>query len=66
MSMAVPPSVRDCVDCGEKAGMQLQNVAPGTPGNIPLLYICHRCGTQLTIAPPPLQFEPTAKDYDDR
>jgi hypothetical protein len=54
--MAAPPFIRDCVDCGMKAGMKLLNVAPGTPGNIPLLYICSGCGLLLTIPPPPIEF----------
>lgn len=33
-------------------GMKLQNVARTNPVNIPLLYICQRCGTMLTIPPP--------------
>jgi hypothetical protein len=61
MSMAAPPPVRDCLDCGVKDGMKLHNVAHTAPVNIPLLYICERCGTQLTIAPPPLWFRPAAR-----
>ncbi len=34
--------------------MTLQNVAPTATVNVPLLYICRRCGTLLTIPPPPL------------
>jgi hypothetical protein len=32
--------------------MQLQNVARTPPTNIPLLYVCQKCGTTLTIPPP--------------
>jgi hypothetical protein len=32
--------------------MKLQNAAGTTPTNIPLLYVCTRCGTMLTIPPP--------------
>jgi hypothetical protein len=35
--------------------MKLQNVAPTAPTHIPLLYVCHQCGTLLTIPPPPLE-----------
>jgi hypothetical protein len=44
------PVRRDCNDCGLKGGMKLQNVAPSN--HIATLYICERCGTQLTIPPP--------------
>ena len=47
-----PAVERDCLDCGTKAGMKLQNVAGTTPTSIPLLYVCVRCGTMLTIPPP--------------
>jgi hypothetical protein len=33
-------------------GMKLQNVAHTVPINIPVLYICEKCGTMLTIPPP--------------
>ena len=35
-----------------KNGMKLQNKAGTPPINIPLLYICEKCGTMLTIPPP--------------
>ena len=38
----------------ELRGMQLQNSARSAPINIPLLYVCQRCGATLTIPPPPL------------
>lgn len=47
-----PPAERDCIDCGLKGGMKLQNVANTRPTNIPLLYVCSSCGTTLTIPPP--------------
>jgi hypothetical protein len=47
-----PPSLRECVDCGAKEGMKLQNVARTAPTNIPLLYVCTACGAMLTIPPP--------------
>lgn len=31
--------------------MKLQNVVGTHPRNIPLLYICKKCGTMLTIPP---------------
>jgi hypothetical protein len=34
--------------------MKLQNVAHTAPVSIPLLYVCERCGTTLTIPPPRL------------
>ncbi len=46
-----PPPVRDCLDCGFKDGMKLQNTAPRFPIRVPLLYICIRCGAMLTIPP---------------
>jgi hypothetical protein len=47
-----PPIARDCLDCGLKDGMKLQN-PPGLPSTrIPLLYVCARCGVMLTIPPP--------------
>jgi hypothetical protein len=49
-----PPTSRDCLDCHAKDGMQLQNSAHSAPINIPLLYVCQRCGATLTIPPPPL------------
>jgi hypothetical protein len=42
--------------------MKLQNVAGILPVNIPLLYICKRCGAQLTIPPPPLNFPESSAD----
>lgn len=47
-----PPAARDCPECGASDGMQLQNVARTPPTNIPLLYVCQKCGTTLTIPPP--------------
>jgi hypothetical protein len=47
-----PHSARDCPECQAVEGMKLQNVARTAPVNIPLLYICHTCGTMLTIPPP--------------
>jgi len=47
-----PPPTRDCLNCGRAQGMKLQNVVGTVPMNIPLLYICHACGTMLTIPPP--------------
>ena len=55
---------RDCLDCGSRDGMRLQNVAHTAPINIPWLYICKRCGTQLTIPPPPLEFPPIGKNEE--
>jgi hypothetical protein len=49
-----PSAIRDCLECGAKGGMKLQNVALTAPVSIPLLYICQRCGTLLTVPPPPL------------
>jgi hypothetical protein len=49
---AVEPArllTRDCLDCGEKDGMKLQNPS----AHFTTLYICARCGTMLTIPPPP-------------
>jgi ribosomal protein L40E len=43
---------RDCLDCGAKNGMRLQNVVPAPSVSVPALYVCDRCGTQLTIPPP--------------
>jgi hypothetical protein len=51
-----PPVVRDCLECGKKDAMKLQNVAGTAPVNIPLLYICDQCGVLLTVPPPPLVF----------
>jgi hypothetical protein len=36
--------------------MKLQNVTHTVPTNIPLLYLCARCGLSVTIPPPPLDF----------
>jgi hypothetical protein len=47
-----PKIEKDCVDCGLPAGMKLQNAAVTTPVNIPLLYVCIKCGTMMTIPPP--------------
>jgi len=43
---------RDCLDCGVKEAMRLQNVVPAPSESVPALYICDHCGTQLTIPPP--------------
>jgi hypothetical protein len=66
--MAGPDPERDCLDCGTKGGMRLQNVAATAPVAIPLLYICERCHAQLTIPPAPLSFRPTTDDFmmDDK
>ncbi len=32
--------------------MKLQNVAGTAPRNIPLMYVCERCRSTLTIPPP--------------
>jgi hypothetical protein len=45
--------------------MKLQNVAGTAPVNIPLLYICDRCGVLLTIPPPPLVFPANRAAADD-
>ena len=47
-----PPVVRDCLNCGYQNGMKLQNAAGTPPINIPLFYVCDRCGATLTIPPP--------------
>ena len=52
-----PPAQRDCLDCGEKSGMRLQNAANVASLLIPLLYICERCHASLTIPPPIPPFE---------
>lgn len=42
------PLTRDCLECREKDGMQLQ-----TPlAHFMTLYACAQCGTMLTIPPP--------------
>ena len=46
-----PPAARDCVECGAQEGMTLMNVARTQPTNIPLLYVCKKCGAMLTIPP---------------
>jgi len=40
--------------------MRLQNVAGTPPTNIPLLYICEKCGCTLTVPPkgPPIAPQP--------
>jgi hypothetical protein len=50
-SGARPPADRDCMDCGSKGGMKLQNVVHRQPINIPLLYVCEECGITLTVPP---------------
>ena len=52
LPMRPPRASRDCPECQTAEGMKLQNVARTNPVNIPLLYICQRCGTLLTIPPP--------------
>jgi hypothetical protein len=47
-----PKEFLDCSECQTTDGMKLQNVARTNPVNIPLLYVCQRCGTMLTIPPP--------------
>lgn len=47
-----PRTDRDCLDCGAFGAMKLQNVVGTVPTNIPLLYVCFKCGTMLTIPPP--------------
>lgn len=56
---AIPTQTRDCSDCG--GAMKLQNVVGTVPRNIPLLYVCQKCGAMLTIPPPrsPLEPEPS-------
>ena len=44
----LPRLTRDCVDCGEKNGMKLQNPS----GQFTTCYNCVRCGTMMTIPPP--------------
>jgi hypothetical protein len=46
-----PPAARDCIECGAHEGMTLMNVARTQPTNIPLLYVCKKCGAMLTIPP---------------
>ncbi len=46
-----PPAARDCIECGTPEGMTLMNVARTQPTNIPLLYVCKKCGAMLTIPP---------------
>ena len=55
-----PAPLRDCLDCGTKDGMALQNVAGTPPTNIPLFYICSKCGCTLTVPPkgPPIAPQP--------
>lgn len=52
------PYRRDCLECRAKDGMRLQNVVASPAVAIPILYVCDRCGTQLTIPPPALSFPP--------
>ena len=47
-----PPLTRDCSDCGLPDGLKLQNFSRTNPTNIPLLYVCIKCGASLTIPPP--------------
>lgn len=46
-----PPAARDCIECGATEGMVLANVSRTHPTNIPLLYVCEKCGAMLTIPP---------------
>jgi CheY-like chemotaxis protein len=51
------PARRDCLECGLKKGMKLQDIVPsGQPLADPFPYICVRCGAELTIPPPPSKF----------
>jgi len=50
-----PPPRRDCRACGAADGMKLHNVVGTAPVNIPLLYVCQHCGSQLTVPPPPIK-----------
>src|SRR5687767_9123590 len=43
-----PPAARDCLDCGARDGMKLQNALGTPPTNIPLLYVCSVCGCTPT------------------
>jgi len=52
LATKLPAESRDCPECQTAGGMKLQNVARTNPVNIPLLYVCQRCGTLLTIPPP--------------
>jgi len=51
VGVADPSAERDCIDCGKKGGMKLQNVVQRQPINIPLLYVCEECATTLTVPP---------------
>ena len=55
--IGTPDLTRDCPDCQEPKGMRLQNIARTPPVNIPLLYVCQKCGTTLTIPPPHLAIQ---------
>jgi hypothetical protein len=46
-----PTASRDCVECSLREGMKLTNVSRTQPTNIPLLYVCSKCGAMLTIPP---------------
>jgi hypothetical protein len=43
---------RDCSDCGLPDGLKLQNFSRTNPTNLPLLYVCIKCGASLTVPPP--------------
>jgi DNA-directed RNA polymerase subunit RPC12/RpoP len=47
-----PKPAIDCLDCGSKDAMRLQNAEGTVPTNIPLLYICSACGCTYTVPPP--------------
>jgi hypothetical protein len=46
-----PRAARECTECGLPDGMKLTNVSRTQPTNIPLLYVCSKCGVMLTIPP---------------
>lgn len=58
MQPSTPPATRECLDCGAADGMKLHNVVGSVPRNIPLLYVCKKCGATLTIPPPSNPLEP--------
>ena len=64
MLTVLPPLTRDCRDCGAPSGMELQNTIHSAPIAVPLLYVCKRCGMQLTIPPPPLVFSTLGSKRD--
>jgi DNA-directed RNA polymerase subunit RPC12/RpoP len=46
-----PAPERDCVDCGAKLAMKLQNVPGVQDTRIPLWYVCAVCKATLRIPP---------------